>query len=258
MDALVAAGGMLTPQDPLFTLANGKTKAHIDVAGKPMAQWVLDALSEAQEIENVVIVGQTPDSGFTCAKPLSFVPDQHGMIDNIRAGTREIMSRNPQAEYVLIATGDIPAVTPEIIDWQVNNTKNERADIYYHVIDRETMEARFPNSKRSYVKLKDMEVCGGDMNIASVEMVLAKEGPWDKLAAARKSALRQAALVGFDTLLYMLLRRLDLQGGVAQISKRLGITGQGVLCPYAEVGMDIDKPFQLEILRAELQQRLSL
>ncbi len=37
---------------------------------------------------------------------------------------------------------------------------------------------------------------------------------------------------------------------------RLNITGRAIVCPYAEVGMDVDKPHQLEIMRADLKKRL--
>jgi hypothetical protein len=38
------------------------------------------------------------------------------------------------------------------------------------------------------------------------------------------------------------------------VSKRLGLRGRAVVCPYAEIGMDVDKPFQLEIMRADLSR----
>ena len=35
----------------------------------------------------------------------------------------------------------------------------------------------------------------------------------------------------------------------------MNITGRAIVCPYAEVGMDVDKPHQLEIMRADLRKR---
>jgi hypothetical protein len=37
---------------------------------------------------------------------------------------------------------------------------------------------------------------------------------------------------------------------------RLNITGKAIVCPYAEVGMDVDKLFQLEIMREDLKKQL--
>ena len=48
MDAIVTAGGIPRPEDPLYTYSHGDSKALIDVAGKPMIQWVLDALGRGE------------------------------------------------------------------------------------------------------------------------------------------------------------------------------------------------------------------
>jgi hypothetical protein len=49
---------------------------------------------------------------------------------------------------------------------------------------------------------------------------------------------------------------LTLEKAVEKITNKLDITGQAIVCPYAEVGMDIDKPHQLEIIRKDLKKRL--
>ena len=119
------------------------------------------------------------------------------------------------------------------------------------------MEARFPGSNRSYVRLKDYELCGGDMNVFRASLVTTRTELWERIIEARKNALRQAALIGYGTLLLLLLRRLTLEAGIKRASKSLGIRGRALVCPYAEIGMDVDKPYQLEILAADLGRRMS-
>jgi hypothetical protein len=114
------------------------------------------------------------------------------------------------------------------------------------------MEERYPTSKRSYTRLKDHEVCGGDMNVMATRMVTSNTDIWDKLVAARKNPFKQAALIGFDTLFLLLIRAITLDRAAELVTKRLKITGRAILCPYAEVGMDVDKPHQLEIVRQDL------
>ena len=46
MDAVVLAGGIPQPNEPLYSYSHGEAKALIDMAGKPMIQWVLDALGD--------------------------------------------------------------------------------------------------------------------------------------------------------------------------------------------------------------------
>lgn len=253
MNAIVTAGGIPLPEEPLYPETQGHPKALVDIAGKPMIQWVLDALSESKIVENVVIVGLTEKSSVTCKKSFHFIPNQGKMIENLRAGAEKVLEIEPKAEYVLIVSSDIPAITGEMVDWAVNAAMETKEDVYYNIIQREVMEKRFPSSKRTYTRLKDMEVCGGDMNVGRIKLITAEDTDlWEKITDARKSPLKQAALIGFDTLFLLLLRQLTLEKAAANIMKRLKITGRAIVCPYAEIGMDIDKPHQLEILREDL------
>src|SRR5512147_3297104 len=113
MDAIVTAGGIPQPQDPLYSYSHGDSKALIDVAGKPMVQWVLDALSAAKNVDNVIVVGLSPKSGITCKKPLHFLSNQGRMLSNIVAGVNKSLELNKKNEYVLIVSSDIPTVKTE-------------------------------------------------------------------------------------------------------------------------------------------------
>jgi len=159
---------------------------------------------------------------------------------------------------VLLCSSDVPTLETPAVDWVIENAMQTDEDVYYNVITRQVMEKRFPGSKRSYIRLKDMEVCGGDVNIARTSKVVSERGIWDQLVASRKNALKQAALLGFDTLLLVLLHAITLEGAIKKVTRRLNITGRALECPYAEVGMDVDKPHQLEIVRADIQRRLNM
>ena len=117
------------------------------------------------------------------------------------------------------------------------------------------MRSRYPGANRSFVKLKDAEVCGGDMNVVRVAAAAGNDDLWQKLISARKNPLKQAALFGFGTLFLMLTRRLALDDAAPRVEKQLGVKGRPVLCPYAELGMDVDKPYQFEIIRKELEAK---
>jgi GTP:adenosylcobinamide-phosphate guanylyltransferase len=252
MDAIVTAGGIPQPGEPLYEYTQGKSKALLDVAGKPMIQWVLDALDQAATVERVIIMGLPENGGVTGSKIVCYLPNFEDMVENIKEGVKEVMRINPDARHVLIVSSDIPGITGEIIDWVVNAAMETDDDAYYNVITKEVMEKRYPTSKRSYIHLKGMEICGGDTNVVATRLVTQENDIWKKLVDSRKNALKQAALLGFDTLFLLLFRLVDLDDGIKKVSKRLHIKGRAVVCPYAEVGMDIDKPHQLEIMRADL------
>jgi hypothetical protein len=177
------------------------------------------------------------------------------MVDNIRAGILKALEFDPRERHMLMVSSDIPGITPEMVDWAIATAMQTDLDVYYNVIPREVMEKTFPASRRSYTRLKDLQICGGDMNLIRSSLVTASDEIWLKLIESRKNVLKQAALIGFDTLLLLLLRWITLEDAVKRVTRRLKITGQAIVCPYAEVGMDVDKPHQLELLRAYLQRR---
>jgi MobA-like NTP transferase domain len=251
MHAVVMAGGTPGPDDPLNVACNGRPKALLDLAGKPMAQWVLDALGRARQVENVVIVGLGPESGLTCLKPTTFMPDQGGLINNALAGIRRVRESDPGSALVLLASSDIPGITGEMVDWRVDVGIHADADFDYVAVDRKVMEARYPGSHRSYVKIRGYELCGGDLNVARASLE-ANQGLWDRLVASRKSALKQAALLGYDTLFLVLTRQMTFPLAERLVSRRLGLKTRLHLAPYAELAMDVDKPHQLQILRDDL------
>ncbi len=254
MDALVTAGGIPTPDDPLYAYSQGKPKALIEIAGKPMIQWVLDAISGSELVDNVLIVGLDESSGVKCSKPLHFLANQGEMIDNIHAGSDRMLQINPEAKFIIAISSDIPTITSEMVDWTIRTCMESDHALYYNVVERAVMEKRFPGSNRSFVKLKEAEVCGGDMNVLALWVVTAREDLWIKLAAARKNALKQASLMGFGTLLLVALRAIKIERLATRVSRQLDIPARAILCPYAEIAMDVDKPHQLELIMADLEK----
>lgn len=259
MDAILMAGGIPKPDQPLYEYTQGISKAMLEIAGKPMIQWVLDALSEAEQVDSVTIIGLPEDNTITCEKPVYYVPNQGGMLANIVAGIYKVLEINPQAEYVLSVSSDIPGINGEMVDWLIEMAMETQHDIYYGIVKRDVMETRYPGSNRTFTKLADMHVCGADIHIAHKSMVTDPEhlAMWEELIGKRKSPLKQAASIGILSLLLLLMGRLSLEGAVERVTKRLKITGRPIIWAYAEPAMDVDKPHQFEILRADLEAQVA-
>lgn len=254
MDAILTAGGSPRPGEYLYEITQGSPKALIDIHGKPMIQWVLDALIKAETIGSIAIVGLPESVQLVSSKPVFRVADQGEMLANIRAGAQALKEHRPNIEAALVVASDMPALTPEIVDWLAKLVEETSEDVYYNVIPRDAMEKRYPESRRTYTKLKDMEVCGADINAVRIKAVLEKHPAVEEILANRKNPLKQAAIVGFDTLALLVFGQLSLENAVKRVAKRLGLTARATVCPWAEAGMDVDKAFQLEIMRRDLAQ----
>ena len=212
IDAIVIAGGIPNPEEPLYPLTQGRSKALLEIAGQPMIQWVLDALGGAQTIRRVVVVGLEPDNvpvPLHCRKTISFLPNQGGMLPNVTSGVQWVVDQDASAQHALIVSSDVPAVTPEAIDWIVENSLQTNHEVYYALIPQAAMEQRFPGSRRSYFHFKEGTFTGGDVTLVATRLLTHVPREMDTLIEARKSIFQQARIIGLDTLLLLALRRLS-------------------------------------------------
>lgn len=253
MYAIVTAGGIPNPEDPLYMFLKGDAKALVDVAGKPMIQWVLDALNAAQQVDAIILIGLSAKTELVSAKPIHYIPNQGRMLANIVAGVNKALELNKKTEYVLVASSDIPTLKGEMVDWLISTCMETKDELYYGVCPRDVMETRFPESKRTYTRLKDIELCGADIHVTHVRMATEHLDLWERLIGGRKSPMQQASIVGFATLWKYLTRSATLDELVEHICNRLGIKGRAIIWEHAEPAMDVDKPHQLELLRADLE-----
>ena len=256
MDAVILAGGIPRPGEPLYEYSQGESKALIDVAGKPMVQWVVDALSGAKNIDNIIVIGLSPKSDLKSKKPLHYISNQGRMLANIVEGVAKSIELDKKTQYVMVVSADIPGLKSEMVDWLIKRAAETKDDLYYGVCPREVMEARYPASNRTYTKLKDMDVCGADMNITHISMTTDHLETWERLIGNRKSPLKQAAVIGLGTLWKLWRKEFTLQGLVERASERIGIKGRAIIWDHAEPCMDVDKPHQLELMREDLSSQM--
>jgi molybdopterin-guanine dinucleotide biosynthesis protein A len=253
MDAIVTAGGTPVQGEPLFDISAGRPKALLDFGGKPMIQWVLDALSQSQIIHRVVVIGLPPFTDLQCSHPMTVIDNQGSILANLQAGVTELQNQGGISPKVLAVSSDVPAVTGGMIDWMVETVQSTDHDVYYNVISRDVMESRFPNSKRTFLKLKDVEVCGGDIAAFDNQFIFNKQKLFEAIIGSRKNPIRQASILGFDTLFLVLLHQMTLLQAEINISKKVGSRAHAIICPYAEMGMDVDKPHQYEQVLSSLR-----
>ena len=254
MHAILAAGGVPREGDSLYPLTQGKPKALLEVGGRPMLRWVLDALGESRRVGRIQVVGIEQATYFTCARELGFMPEQGGFLQNVLNAGLELIRQDPAAEYLLSISADIPAIRGDMIDEIIDHAESRGEDFYYCVIDKRDMQARFPGSRRTYLRFRDAELCGGDVAVIRASLFSRETGIWERLMAVRKSPWKIVGTIGLDVLLLFLLRRLSIDEAVRRASRRLGLRGCAIPCRRPEVGMDVDKPEDLAMMESFLRE----
>jgi molybdopterin-guanine dinucleotide biosynthesis protein A len=255
LDCVIIAGGLAGPDDPIYAYTKGEPKALLDMGGRRMLERVVDGLQSSQFVNDICVVGLGDTSHvkqFQFQRPVRHLPDHGSMVDNALAGIRYMRQLNPAREMI-VCSGDIPAITGEMVDWFVNACAPFDYAMYYTMLAREVCEARYPDSKRTFIKLKDAQIAGGDIFLIQVDITDDHYELWQTLANSRKHAWRLAWIVGPLTVAKLLLRQLTLADLENLASRMLdGRPVKIVLSQYAELGMDADKPYQVDLLRADL------
>ena len=255
MDGVIMAGGSPGPDDPLYAYTQGRPKALIDMNGRTMLERVVDALQASCSIEDVVVVGPGSDMDMHFQRPVHHLPDQNNLVANALAGINWLRQQKPDTRIVFLCSADIPTITGDIVDKFVELCRPFDRAIYYCFATQATIETRFPHSRRTFVKLKGLNVAGGDVALIHAELADSHYELWQAMTNARKHAWQLARIVGLPMLLKFLFRRVSLADIETTAERLINRPAKIILSPYAELAMDADKPRQVELLRNDLKRR---
>ena len=255
MDVLVTAGGIPNPGDPLYEYTQGGNKVLFELAGKPILQWVLDAINVSENTGSILIVGMPETRAVSSKKPTFFLEAKGSLLENIEAGIGELLVINPNSEYALLISGDLPAINGDMIDWLIDRSVEQVGDFFYPIIEQRIMEATFKDAQRTYVSVGEKRYCGGDMMVLRTSLLNKEKHRWKQLVDSRKNPLRQAMILGLDLSFRLIAGKLSLDRDVPIASRRLGFDIRVLECPFAETGMDIDKPHHIEIMKKFIESR---
>lgn len=249
-DAIILAGG--TSDKQFNAIAKERFEALIDIGGQPMVTFVARALAASSKVDQIYIVGPR-EQLISCDFPVNVTIIEGGntIVDTIQIGMRRVCHDSK----VLVATADIPLLTTAAVDDFLAQCDHEKADLYYPIVSKEVNDRRYPGNKRTYVRLKEGVYTGGNIflvNPAIVEKCLKAAA---RIIEHRKNPLKLCHILGWRFVLKFLLRQLELAEIEARVSVLLGIKGHVIQSYYPEVGIDVDKPSDLELVRTTFSLR---
>lgn len=248
MNAIVLAGA--PNKGALRQISPAQYEAEIEIAGRPMLDYVVLALERVQSINQIVIVGyesMLSTNGFN-GKRIIFVKPGPSVIESLGNGINALTSREP----VLILTSDIPLITKEALEDFLKRCTSQSGDIYYSFVPKNINDQKYPGVQRTYVRLKEGIFTGGNLVLLSPEIIREKLTTLTKAVALRKKPLKLCRMLGWwylCKLIFGILTIKEIEGRVAEV---LGIKAVGIISPYPEVGIDVDKPSDLKLAREVL------
>lgn len=241
-NAVILGGG--DPGDAFAAAHKVDVKPLIEVAGRPMGQWVLEALRESGQVARIAYVG--PLVGEMSELVDVRVTDRGTLIANLEAGIAALREPgNAPQRRVLVVTADIPMLTGQ----QVREVLASAPDsgLVYPIVKKEVCQAAYPEVKRTYARLKDGTFTGGNLFLIDPALIGKFLPRLRAVLDARKQPLKLAGIVGPAFLVKMLLGRLQITELETRISQILGVEARALITPHAAVGTDVDKEEDLAL-----------
>jgi len=247
-DAVIMAGA--DNRGRLAEVSGAEYEALILINGKTMLEWVLEGVLLAERVDRIIIVGPVdalrdivqslPDAQ---RNRVVLVEQRGSMIDNLMAGIEQV----PDSKKALALSSDIPFITGEALDGFIRLCEENPAQVHYSLVPQSVNEARFPGVQRTYINMADAVVTGGNAFMVEPDVVRRNCEVIRQALDMRKKPLALLSMLGLPFIIKYLIGRLTIVDVERKAKTWLDIVGRGVIVPYAEIGVDVDKPSDYEL-----------
>lgn len=252
--AILLAGARPTP-DPLAQAAGVPVKPLVPVAGVPMIDRPARALLAHPAVGQVVILTQRPDmyadnpaTAWLASEPrIRFEAGGQGIAASLLSLIGQL--RFP----ILLTTADHVLLDAAMLDQFIREAQG--ADVAVAMVERRTLIARYPGSRRTWLKFRDGWWSGANLFwFGSVKARTIIE-LWLEVEQDRKKGWKILAAFGPLALLGALLRIATLRGGMARVGRRFGLVARLVAMDAPEACIDADRPDDVVQIEAILAER---
>lgn len=248
-DALVLAGG--GKPEPLTEQEGVTNKAFIMLNNRPLLTYILKALEDAPSVDRIVVVGPESNLEMLRQEGINFeiLPEKESMLDNVAAGFASV----DQNRLCLVVSGDIPLLTAEVVEEFIRLCAPYDSDFYYPLLSRETCLQHFPETERTYVRLKEGYVTGGNIGLLMPGWFFNNRDRLEMFISYRKKPLKLLRILPLFLIIKYLFKRLSVADLERSLSRLLRFKARAVPCDCVEIGVDVDKISDLELIRRVLQ-----
>lgn len=247
VDAVVLAGGKNSAE---MQAATGvENRALVRLGEKTMLGYVIQALQGASCLGRIFVVGDVPES-----EAYQRLAPGNTLVDNLFTGLRANTGEQP----VLVVTSDIPFLTPHSVEDFVARAMATGAAFCYPIIPIAACQARFPQMRRTTLKVREGQFTGGNLMLLHPRSVEEHRETILSAYAARKRPLQLGRMLGWGLLARVALaqmltpRLISVSALETGVSRLLGCRAAAVVTEFAEIGTDVDKPEDVAAARSLL------
>lgn len=234
-------------------------KALAPVGGVPMVHRVIKTLQMSSLVNRITLVGPSRALLRKDAKIENLLAtSQLGWLENAASpstSAARALEREDPHQPVLITTADHALLRPAIVDYFLEQANASGCDFVVGLARLETVQARFPDTKRTATKLRGGPYCGCNLFAFVNERSRNLAVFWRKIEQERKHPRRViAGALGVSAALRYLLGSLTLEQALARLSRKLDVKIGAVILPFAEAAVDVDSTADLFLVEKVLAE----
>ena len=246
--------------DPMAEAGGVASKALLPVGGEAMLSRVARTILSHPQSIGAVVLAQQPElltAQADCAwmqhdPRIAFVPSGAGISSSILT----LLQSGKAAFPILLTTADNVLLNHAMIDSFLAGAGN--ADLAVAMVERRVLLARYPQSRRTWLKFRGGWWSGANLFWLANDKVKPLLALWHQVERDRKKGMKIVGAFGPLLLLGALLRLLTIQQAVGRAGRRFGLAARVVPMPQAEACIDVDKVEDRELADAILAGLLSL
>ena len=224
-------------------------KPLIPVAGEPMVCRPVRALLATKGIGKIFVLSQAPD------RIAAVVPKNRRIKVQESQGTiaetiENLILKRVAAFPILVTTADHSLLDPEMVAEFIDYA--EGVDVAIGVVERRSLLARLPQSKRTWLRFKGGAYSGANLFAFGSIKALAAIEQWRSVEQDRKKGWRVLSALGPAVLLGSVLRLRTIHQSVSAIAGKLNMSARAVVLGDPLAAVDVDKPIDHAIVEAIL------
>jgi len=255
---VLVLAGRRGPTDPLAGERGATHRALLEVGGIPMLVRVVRTLHASPSIGHVTVSIDDPRALEGDPELRESVAggalDVHQSLGSPSRSVSDVLEGCARGEPLLV-TADHALLTVEIVEHFAAACARSEADVLVGLVARSSLEARYPETTRTYLHLRGESWSGANLFCFRTDRARRAATFWVRAERHRKRPWRLVSAFGPGSLLLFLLRRLDLDAAFERVSRAMGALVRPVQLPFPEAAIDVDRASDLTLAERILAER---
>ncbi|NNE39246.1 MAG: HAD-IB family hydrolase, partial [Gammaproteobacteria bacterium] len=203
----------------------------------------LTSLDAMETVTEIFVVSQDPEeiqsaiSEFPLSDKIRFIQSDGGIADSILS----VWQREKLSTPLLVTTADNCLIRQEHVTDFLQQADNNEADMCLGLVEREALTTRYPESRRTWLKFKDIAVTGCNLFLIKNNHAENIIHYWKAFESSPKKVFKLAWTVGPLVFLKFFFKQLGLGEAFEIISSKSGTRIQPVKLKDPDVAIDADK-----------------